>query len=72
MRISAWKKGALSGLLLLGLSASLWADQDLEANKKKKKQLPDGGSAVTYVLVSTAAFLGGALLVRRQRAARTM
>jgi hypothetical protein len=70
MRIAAWRKGMLSALMVLTLSASLWADHDLD-NKKKKKQMPEGGNGITHALVSSAAIVGAALLIRRQRALKS-
>lgn len=70
------KKSLKVGLLLFALSLPVWAHSpDWNNDKHKKKHpvaVPEGGDEAAYTLISGAAILGGLLLVRKQRAAKTL
>jgi len=60
-------------LLLLTLSVPLWAANHPEKHRGKDPDkhdsvtVPEGGDAITYILVSSAAFIGGVLVLRKRK-----
>jgi len=60
-------------LLLLALSVPLLAANHPEKHRGKDPDkhdsvaVPEGGEAITYILVSSAALIGGVLLLRKRR-----
>jgi hypothetical protein len=74
-RFSPMKKTLKVGLLLFGLCLPVWAnspDWNDDRHKKQPEAVPEGGNCAAYTIVPGAAILGSLLLVRKQRATKTL
>jgi hypothetical protein len=70
------KRALKIGTVLFALSLPVWANSpDAYRDKDKHRRhenVPEGGNAIAYTIVSSAAILGGLLLARKQRTTKTV
>ena len=67
------KSALKAALVLVALSASMWAIEPGPSNNKHKTApVPEGGNAAAYVVVSGVAILGGIVLAGKKRAAKAI
>jgi hypothetical protein len=69
------KRALKIGTVLFALSLPVWAnspDWYKDKDKHRRQAVPEGGNAIAYTIVSSAAILGGLLLARKQRTTKTV